>query len=54
MCINVEKARYLKMLIEEVKAELGKRKARSAPQAATAPRPWLAKQAEAALAAYRK
>lgn len=54
MCINVHKARYLKMLIEEIKAEIGKRKARKAEQVQPAPKPWPAKHAEPALAAYRK
>ena len=57
MCSNVEKTRYLKMLVEEIKAEIGKRKARkarAAQQAVPAPKPWPAKHAEPALAAYRE
>ena len=54
MCSNVEKARYLKMLVEEIKTEIGKRKARKAVQVQPAPEPWPAKHAEPALAAYRE
>ncbi len=54
MCLNVHKARYLKMLIEEIKAEIGKRKARKAVQAQPTPKPWPAKDAVPALAAYRQ
>ncbi|MBI2584501.1 MAG: hypothetical protein HYW28_01280 [Rhodospirillales bacterium] len=54
MCLNVHKARYLKMLIDEIKAEIGKRKARKAEQVQPAPKPWPAKHAEPALAAYRE
>jgi hypothetical protein len=54
MCSNVEKARYLKMLVEEIKAEIGKRKARKAVHVQPAPKPWPAKHAEPALAAYRE
>ena len=54
MCTNVEKARYLKMLIEEVKAAIGKRKARKAEKDTPAPTPWPAKDAVPALAAYRQ
>jgi|GEM_PF-6540917 len=54
MCSNVEKARFLRLLVEEIKAEIGKRKAREVEKATPAPKPWPAKHAEPALAAYRK
>jgi len=54
MCSNVEKARYLKMLVEEIRAAAAKRRVRRAEQAAPAPKSWPPKGAEPALAAYRK
>lgn len=53
MCSNVEKARYLKILVEEIKAEIGKRRARKAKQASPAPTTWPAKGTRPALADYR-
>ncbi len=54
MCSNVEKARFLRLLIEEIKAEIGKREARKAETATPAPTPWPTEPAEPALAACRK
>jgi len=54
MCGNVEKARFLKMLVEEIKAEIGKRRARRRQNATPAPARWPAQQAEPALARHRK
>lgn len=54
MCSNVEKARYLKMLVEEIRAATAKRRARKAEQASSAPKGWAAKGAQPVLAVFRK
>jgi len=55
MCSNPEKARYLKMLVEEIKAEIGKRKARKTEQAAPTTLPsWPGKELQPTFAEFRK
>jgi hypothetical protein len=54
MCSNVEKARYLKILVEEIRAAAAKRRARKASLAAPAPKGWSPKGAQPALAQFRK
>lgn len=54
MCSNVEKARYLKMLVEEIRAAAAKRRARKAVHATPAPKGWSPKVAQPALATFRK
>lgn len=54
MCSNVDKARFLKILIEEIRAAAAKRRARKVEQAAPAPKAWPHEGAVPVLAAYRK
>ncbi len=55
MCSNLEKARFLKILVAEIRAAAAKRRARKAePAAAAGPADWPRKSPQPALAIYRK
>jgi hypothetical protein len=55
MCSNPEKTRYMKILVEEIRAEIAKRQARKAAAHAKAPaKAWSGKGGEPALAGYRR
>ena len=55
MCSNPEKARFMKILVEEIRAELAKRRARKTAAQAKAPAmAWPGKADEPALAGYRR